>query len=130
MRRKTLCSHEDLEVWKLARQMVGDIYRLTARMPVTERFGLQAQIRRAAVSVVSNIAEGAARNSTAEFRRFIGISLGSLAELETQCLVCEDLQFLVHNESLHRQIRGIRPMLASLRRSLLARRRIGPVSPM
>jgi four helix bundle protein len=115
-------SHEDLRVWKLARSMAVDVYRLTAALPVAERFGLQAQMRRAAVSVVSNIAEGAGRDSTPEFCRFLAVSLGSLAELETQSLLCEDLGFLVHNDELHRQIRGLRLMLSSLQNALRARR--------
>lgn len=115
-------SHEELRVWRLARGMAVDVYRLTATLPVAERFGLQAQMRRAAVSVVSNIAEGAGRNSTPDFCRFLSVSLGSLAELETQSLLCEDLGFLVHNDGLHRQIRGIRLMLNSLKSALRARR--------
>jgi four helix bundle protein len=114
-------SHEDLRVWRLARSMAVDVYRLTAALPAAERFGLQAQMRRAAVSVVSNIAEGAGRHSTPDFCRFLAMSLGSLAELETQSLLCEDLGFLVHNDELHRQIRGIRLMLKSLQNALRAR---------
>ncbi len=114
-------SHEDLRVWKLARSMAVDVYRLTATLPAAERFGLQAQMRRAAVSVVSNIAEGAGRDSTADFCRFLAVSLGSLADLETQSLLCEDLGFLVHNDELHRQIRGLRLMPNSLQNALRAR---------
>src|SRR5688572_22959238 len=114
-------SHEELRVWKLARSMAVVVYRVTATLPAGERFGLQAQMRRAAVSVVSNIAEGAGRNSTADFGRFISISLGSLAELETHSILCEDLGFLEHNDDLYRQIRGIRLMLTSLQNSLRAR---------
>jgi four helix bundle protein len=101
--------------------MAVDVYRLTATLPAAERFGLQAQMRRAAVSVVSNIAEGAGRDSAPDYCRFLAVSLGSLAELETQSLLCEDLGFLVHNDDLHRQIRGIRLMLNSLRNALRAR---------
>jgi four helix bundle protein len=114
-------SHEELRVWKLARSVAVVVYRVTATLPAGERFGLQAQMRRAAVSVVANIAEGAGRNSTADFGRFISISLGSLAELETHCILCEDLGFLEHNDDLYRQIRGIRLMLTSLQNSLRAR---------
>lgn len=114
-------NHEELKVWRLVRSMAVHVYRLTARLPAEERFGLQAQMRRAAVSVVSNIAEGAGRGSSADFCRFIGISLGSLSELETQTLLCEDLGLLGHNDDLYRQFRGIRLMLASLRTTLRAR---------
>jgi four helix bundle protein len=103
--------------------MAVDVYRLTARLPAEERFGLQAQMRRAAVSVVSNIAEGAGRSSTADFCRFIAISLGSLSELETQSLLCEDLGMLTRNDELHRQFGGIRLMLTSLQAALRARDR-------
>jgi four helix bundle protein len=115
-------SHEDLQVWRLARSTAVAVYRLTAQLPPEERFGLQSQMRRAAVSVVSNIAEGAGRRSSAEFQRFIAVSLGSLAELETQSLLCEDLGLLARSEDLYRQIRGIRLMLTSLQRALRAGR--------
>jgi four helix bundle protein len=121
MEPKRIRSHEELQVWKLARSTAVVVYRLTATLPAQERFGLQAQMRRAAVSVVSNIAEGAGRSSTADFCRFIAISLGSLAELETQSLLCEDLGFLEHNDELYRRIRGIRLMLTSLQNSLRTR---------
>lgn len=118
MHRSHVRSHEDLEVWKLARQLAATTYRITAQLPGEERFGLQAQMRRAAVSVVSNLAEGAARDAPGDFRRFVCISMGSLAELETQCLLCEDLGFWERDEEFLRKIRSIRIMLASLRRAL------------
>jgi four helix bundle protein len=118
MQRTVLRSHEDLKVWQLARELAADIYRLTAKLPRAEQFGLQMQIRRAAVSVVSNIAEGAARESRPDFARFLSMALGSLAELETQYLLAQDLRFLGHDEAAHRKIRGVRLMLANLRRSL------------
>ena len=116
---KRVRSHEDLEVWKLARTLTADTYRLTARLPIEERFGLQSQMRRAAVSVLSNLAEGAARHSRADFSRFLAVSMGSLAELEVQCTVCEDLGYLSRDEDFLRRIRAIRIMLAGLRRVLL-----------
>lgn len=118
-----LRSHEDLEVWKQARALAAETYRMTAHLPVEERFGLQSQMRRAAVSVLSNLAEGAARDSRADFSRFLAISLGSLAELEVQCAVCEDLGFLSRNEDFLRRIRAIRIMLAGLRRALASPRK-------
>jgi four helix bundle protein len=76
--------HERLEVWVDAMALVEQVYRITARFPDTERFGLTSQMRRSAVSVPSNIAEGAARRSTVELLRFLSIARGSLAELDTQ----------------------------------------------
>lgn len=118
MQRLRARGHTDLQVWKLARAMATETYRMTAQLPIEERFGLQSQMRRAAVSVVSNIAEGAARESPADFRRFVGISMGSLAELETQYLLCEDLGFLRNDVEFLRRIRSIRIMLAGLRKAL------------
>jgi four helix bundle protein len=112
-------SHEDLEVWKLARTLAADTYRMTVRLPIEERFGLQSQMRRAAVSVSSNLAEGAARDSRADFSRFLAISMGSLAELDVQCFLCEDLGLLRRDEDFLRKIRAVRIMLAGLRRALL-----------
>jgi len=76
--------HEQLEAWKFAMQLAKVIYQLTAGFPTEERYGLAQQMRRAAVSIPSNIAEGAGRNGAKEYLHFIGIARGSLAELETQ----------------------------------------------
>ena len=105
-------------MWKLARALAADTYRMTTQLPNEERSGLQSQMRRAAVSVLSNIAEGAARDSRADFARFLAVSMGSIAELEVQCSLCEDLGFLRRDEDFLRRIRAIRIMLAGLRRSL------------
>jgi len=118
MQRLRTRSQEDLEVWKLARTMAADTYRMTAQLPVGERFGLQSQMRRAAVSILSNLSEGAARETAADFRRFVGVSMGSLAELETQYLLCQDLGFLRCDADFLRKVRSLRIMLASLRKAL------------
>lgn len=76
--------HEQLDAWKLSMELAKAVYQMTATFPAEERYGLAQQMRRAAVSIPSNIAEGAGRNSKKEFLHFIGISRGSLAELETQ----------------------------------------------
>ena len=75
------------------------VYRSTQSFPKTETYGLTAQLRRAAVSVPSNIAEGQARRSTGEFRQFLGNARGSLVEVETQVLIARELGYLVENES-------------------------------
>ena len=77
-------SYRDLEVWRLGLDLVQTIYRCTSEFPKNEIYGLAAQMRRAAVSIPSNIAEGQARSSSKEFPHFLSFSLGSLAELETQ----------------------------------------------
>jgi four helix bundle protein len=86
-------SHKDLNVWKASMSLVSEIYRMTAAFPKQEMFGLSSQMRRAAISIPSNIAEGAARKSTREFVQFLYIAQGSLSELETQCLISEDLGY-------------------------------------
>jgi four helix bundle protein len=77
-------SYRDLEVWRLGLDLVETIHRCTSEFPRSEIYGLAAQMRRAAVSIPSNIAEGQARSSSKEFLHFLSFSLGSLAELETQ----------------------------------------------
>jgi four helix bundle protein len=86
-------NHKDLEVWKESMLLAKEAYLLTKSFPKEELYGITAQIRRASVSVPSNIAEGAARSSDKEFIQFLYISLGSLSELETQLLLSSDLGF-------------------------------------
>jgi len=84
-------SYKDLIVWQKAMDLVEMVYQVTRSFPKDELYGLTNQLRRAAVSVPSNIAEGQAHNSTAEFRNFLSIAHGSLAEVETQLLIAERL---------------------------------------
>ena len=79
-----MSNYRDLIAWREAMPLVEVVYRETQNLPRDETFGLRAQIRRAAVSVPSNLAEGSGRNSSGELRQFVGIASGSLAELETQ----------------------------------------------
>jgi four helix bundle protein len=89
-----MTTHKDLNVWKKSMNLVILIYRLTGQFPKEELFGLSSQMRRAAVSIPSNIAEGHGRNSEKELIRFLFISLGSASELETQILLSNKLDFL------------------------------------
>ena len=81
--------HKKLDVWKYSMDLVVHVYKITSNFPKSEVYGLTSQMRRCAVSVPSNIAEGAARNSNKEYNRFLAIALGSLSELETQLLIAE-----------------------------------------
>lgn len=110
---KGLRTHRNLDVWKEAMQLAREVYRMTSSFPKGEIYGLTAQMRRAAVSVPSNIAEGAARGSNREFTHFLYVALGSLAELETQWLLAQDLRF-THNDTLSPQIDRVRRMLVGL----------------
>lgn len=86
--------HERLDVWRDAMTLVESTYRLTASFPESERLGLAMQLRRASVSVPSNIAEGAARRSTAEYLRFLSMARGSLAEMSTQVEIARRLAYV------------------------------------
>lgn len=94
--------HYELEAWKDSMRLVRLVYTITSNFPSEERFGLTSQMRRAAVSVPANIAEGAARESKADFARFLLISRGSLVELDTLLWLAKDLGF-VEDISEHRQ---------------------------
>jgi four helix bundle protein len=100
--------------------LTKSVYQLTARFPSEERFGLSAQMRRAAVSVPSNIAEGQARHGTREFLQFLSHASGSLAELETQVLLGVDLGYckLPDASAITGEISELQKMLAAIRRKL------------
>jgi four helix bundle protein len=88
-----MASYRDLKVWQAGMLLAKRVYKLTEPFPGDERFGLVSQMRRSAVSVPANVAEGHARNTTAEMIRFSGIALGSVAEIETQLLLAADFGF-------------------------------------
>ena len=120
----TLKSYRDLEVWKQSINLVAQIYLASKGFPPDERFGLTSQVRRAAVSVPSNIAEGAARTTTGEYLQGLSVASGSLAEVETQIIVASRLEMLLPRdmERLLGQADGISKMLGGLKRSLQSRR--------
>jgi four helix bundle protein len=89
-----MATHKELEIWQLSIDFVVDIYNITKTFPDEEKYGLISQMRRAAVSIPSNIAEGSARNSNQQFLQFLNIALGSLSELETQLIIAERLNYL------------------------------------
>ena len=113
-------SYRDLIAWQKAMDLVVDVYDATQDFPRSEQFGLTSQMRRSAVSVPCNIAEGQARDSTKEFAHFLSVSYGSLAELETQLLISERLGFLDHEQTHHRldECAEVGRIINGLRRAL------------
>lgn len=116
-------NYRDLVVWQKGIELAKMLYQLTARLPTDEKFGLVSQIRRAAVSVPSNIAEGQARHTTGEFIQFVSHAEGSAAELDTQVYLAVELGFwnLADAAPGLEFIDEIRRMLNSLRRRLKER---------
>jgi four helix bundle protein len=92
--------HKDLDVWRKSMILVTDIYKISNDFPTSELYGLTSQIRRAAVSIPSNIAEGAARKGDKEIIQFISIALGSLAEIETQYLIAVRLKYIDEDKNI------------------------------
>jgi four helix bundle protein len=116
-------THKDLDVWKDAINFVTKVYKMTSSFPKEEMYGITSQIRRAAVSIPSNIAEGAARKTTNEFRQFLYIALSSAAELNTQLIISHNLGFMDKDntdmlnselDSLSRRIQGLIKSLKNL----------------
>jgi len=114
----TYTTHRDLAAWREAMTLVELVYRDTAPFPREELFGLTTQIRKAAVSVPSNIAEGAARNTTKELVQFLGYSCGSLAELDTQLELAVRLGYLGLDAESVRQMGRVGRIVRLLRKSL------------
>lgn len=106
--------HKQLDVWKLSIELTLELYEITKKFPKEEIYSLTTQLRRAAVSVPSNIAEGAARNSDKEFVQFLYIALGSLAEVETQVILAEKLSYLSNSDDLYVKLQSTKQMLIGL----------------
>ena len=123
MKVNTTRSYKDLIVWQKGITLAKLVYRLTERFPSEAKFGIVAQMRRAAVSIPSNIAEGQARRTTGEFIQFISHAEGSLAELDTQLILSIELKFCSESaaESALTLLDEIGRMLNALRRKLAAR---------
>ncbi len=108
--------YKNYVVWRLAHDLVLETYRVSKSLPHHELYGLTAQMRRAAVSIVSNIAEGAGRSSDAEFARFLLIANGSANELESQILLVRDLEYVPASatEAVLERVDGLRRRLIRL----------------
>ncbi|MFA6294424.1 MAG: four helix bundle protein [Victivallales bacterium] len=109
-----LKGHKDLDVWKKSIDLVEYLYKLTKEFPKEEAYSLTSQIRRSVVSIPSNIAEGAARNSKKEYVQFLYIALGSAAELETQLIISARLGYLNSSTEFLSQLNDITKMLVGL----------------
>ncbi len=103
--------HKDLDVWKKSMDLVVRVYQITQLFPDTEKYGLASQMRRAAISIPSNIAEGAARKGDKELMQFLYISIGSLSELETQYLIAIRLEFVIKEETFESQMIEVKKLL-------------------
>ncbi len=120
MREQAINDYRDLEVWQVAMALARAVYHATNVMPSSEQFGLTSQMRRAAVSIPSNLAEGYGRGSRVDYARFVKLARGSAAELETQILLAESLAMLRYEDcaELLDLIIRVRKMLSALIRSL------------
>jgi four helix bundle protein len=115
-----LKNYKDLKVWQKSYELCLEIYRITAKFPKEEIYGLTSQIRRSAVSILSNIAEGYGRKTTADYIRMLYISYGSVCELETQILLAGDLDLIEKGvlDKLKEDIAEIERMLKAFIKSL------------
>ena len=113
-RRQQQPLHYGLDVWKDSMRLARDIYRVSVAFPESERFGLTAQLRRCAVSVPSNIAEGAGRGGRKEYAHHLRIARGSLMELDTQLWIARDLGFIDNTSEINQLIQRIAAMLSAL----------------
>jgi four helix bundle protein len=113
-------THKDLDVWKKAIEFVTEIYSVTSLFPKSELYGLTSQIRRAAVSIPSNIAEGATRKHKTEFVQYLYIALSSAAEVDTQLIIAHNLKFIEREnlESLQKELNSISKMIQGLLKSI------------
>ena len=115
--------YKDLEIWKLSRKLSTEIYSITANFPDNEKFGLSNQLRRASISLPSNIAEGCSRSSNKDFSRFLEIAIGSAYEMETQLLIAFDLDYIDHDrlEVLINNLDQIVKMTSKFRTTLISK---------
>ena len=115
-----LKNYKELKVWEKAYKLCLDIYTVTKRFPKEEIYGLTSQIRRSAVSIPSNIAEGYGRKTTSEYGRFLYIAYGSVCELETQTMVSGDLDYMKKEkfQELREELGDVERMLKAMIKSL------------
>ena len=120
-------NHKELTVWKVSMELIVDTYNFTGTLPKKELYGFTSQMNRCALSISSNIAEGAARGTTKDYIRFLYNSMSSATELETQYLATQMIPIAKENIQLHEKIISVIKMLYNLIRSL--KRKISPQFP-
>ena len=113
-----MSDHRDLMAWQEAMKLAEMVYRVTDSFPSREMYGLTSQARRSAISIPSNIAEGAARNSPRELFQHLGVASGSRAELHTQLELASRLRFMASDADLFQQLDRVGQLVTALRRSL------------
>ena len=113
-------NYKKLNVWISSISLVKNIYKLTRKFPKEEMFVLTQQLRRAAISIPSNIAEGAGRNSNAQFKNFLQISIGSCFEVETQLIISKELEYISEEEleTISKELDSIMKMNHNLQKTL------------
>lgn len=111
-------NHTQLKAWQEAIELTKELYLVTTKFPAEERFGITSQIRRSAVSVPANIAEGSARGSKKEMLRFLFIALGSLSELETLLLIAANIGYLSDFEDLNKKLARERSLIIGLQHAI------------
>jgi four helix bundle protein len=112
--------HYKLEAWKEAMALVSLVYQASRDFPKEEIYGLTSQVRRSAVSVPSNIAEGAARSSAKEFAQVLSVSMGSISELETQLLIAVDLEYLDKDSPVFGSLERVSKLVSGLYKTVRA----------
>ena len=117
-----LSDYKELELWQKAMAVAKQVYQMTVHFPKEEIYGLTSQMRRAAVSIPSNIREGSARSGSKEFLQFLSIARGSAAELETQLILASQLGYSACNEDILTALTSVRQMINALMRSLREKR--------
>lgn len=112
--------YKELKVWQKAIDLATLVYRITEKLPKAEKFGLVSQMNRSAVSIASNIAEGAGRNSNKDFNNYLGIALGSSFELETQVIISYRLEYIDDQDFqyLENELEHLQNMITKLKMSL------------
>jgi four helix bundle protein len=109
-------NYRDLEVWTLTHKLTLELYQASRKFPKEEMFGLTSQLRRAAISIGANLAEGCGRRTTAEFARFVRIAMGSASELDYHLLLCRDFEFVTNEfyDRASKELVRVRKMLSAL----------------